>query len=78
MHHLANALLLEIVLLAYDTLLTLPEEVLYIWNMKFKFGSALYFLARYSELLYLLILLLSYLLNISLQVNFLFDFGLCT
>ena len=34
-------------LLVYDTLLTLPLEVQYIWRKKLKLGSILYVFARY-------------------------------
>ncbi|KAF8573382.1 hypothetical protein K439DRAFT_981130 [Ramaria rubella] len=40
-------------LFAYDTLLTLPSEVQYIWSKKIKLGSGLYLLTRYSALLQL-------------------------
>ncbi|KAF8488294.1 hypothetical protein JB92DRAFT_1435125 [Gautieria morchelliformis] len=34
-------------LVAYDTLLTLPSEITYIWHRKVRLGSVLYLLARY-------------------------------
>ncbi|KAF8573084.1 hypothetical protein K439DRAFT_1625314 [Ramaria rubella] len=42
-------------LLAYDTLLTFPSEVRFIWHKKFKLGTILYLLARYPALLVLLL-----------------------
>ena len=47
-------MLLRTALLAYDSLLTLVDEVLYIWKKKWKLGTALYLLARYPNLLYFL------------------------
>ncbi|KAF8575124.1 hypothetical protein K439DRAFT_1278105, partial [Ramaria rubella] len=38
-------------LLAYDTLLTFPTEIRFIWHKKFRLGTMLYLLARYSALL---------------------------
>ncbi|KAF8573868.1 hypothetical protein K439DRAFT_1624751 [Ramaria rubella] len=38
-------------LLAYDTLLTLPSEVRFIWHKKFRLGTILYLLACYPTLL---------------------------
>ncbi|KAF8579753.1 hypothetical protein K439DRAFT_1620294 [Ramaria rubella] len=40
---------------AYDTLLTFPSEVRFIWHKKFKLGTILYLLARYPALLVLLL-----------------------
>jgi Family of unknown function (DUF6533) len=63
------------VLLAYDSLLTLPHEVRYIWTQKFKLGTALYLLARYPTLLYLSLQIMgSFLQFTSLLVRF-FDVG---
>ncbi|KAF8585197.1 hypothetical protein K439DRAFT_1266884, partial [Ramaria rubella] len=41
-------------ILAYDTLLTFPSEVRFIWHKKFRLGTILYLLARYPVLLQLL------------------------
>jgi len=38
-------------LLSYDTLLTLPSEVKYVWKGKFMLATVLYSMARYGELL---------------------------
>ncbi|KAF8576923.1 hypothetical protein K439DRAFT_591861 [Ramaria rubella] len=43
------------VLLAYDTLLTFPSEVKYIWPKKIQLGTTLYLLARYPGLFQLLL-----------------------
>ncbi|KAF8583569.1 hypothetical protein K439DRAFT_1617374 [Ramaria rubella] len=43
------------VLLAYDTLLTLPREIKHIWHNKLRLGSILYLLARYSTLFILVL-----------------------
>ncbi|KAF8574553.1 hypothetical protein K439DRAFT_1624233 [Ramaria rubella] len=42
-------------LLTYDSLLTFPSELRFIWHKKFKLGTILYLLARYPALLQLLI-----------------------
>ncbi|KAF8572827.1 hypothetical protein K439DRAFT_1569145 [Ramaria rubella] len=42
-------------LLAYDTLLTFPSEVRFIWHKKFRLGTILYLLAHYSALLQFLL-----------------------
>lgn len=69
MHNPANNLTLEAALFAYDTLLTLPHEVHYIWNQRFKLGTILYLLARYAALLSLAMTATTQLLlNASLQV----------
>ena len=68
---LANSLLLlEIVLLAYDSLLTLFEEVPYIWQKKWKLGTVLYLLARYAALQFITIEMIFSLNSISLRVCF--------
>ena len=62
-------LLLGTAILAYDTLLTLSEEVPHIWKKKWKLGTVLYFLARYGVILFnLLEIITGYFLNLSLQV----------
>jgi Family of unknown function (DUF6533) len=67
----ANRLPVETVLLAYDSLLTMPLEIGYIWKAKFKLGTALYLLARYSMLFFLPALMILDLLNFpSIQVCF--------
>ena len=59
----------ETALLAYDSLLTLLEEVQYIWKTKWKLGTALYLLARYPTLLFILIeIILLFVNSTSLQV----------
>ncbi|KAF8579103.1 hypothetical protein K439DRAFT_1620794 [Ramaria rubella] len=40
---------------AYDTLLTYPTEVRFIWHKKFRLGTMLYLFARYSALLQFLL-----------------------
>ena len=70
---LANSqhpLLVGTVLLPYDGLLTLSEEVTYIWNKKWKLGTVLYLLTRYPTLLYILTQVITVSLNMSLQVRF--------
>ncbi|KIJ26103.1 hypothetical protein M422DRAFT_785339, partial [Sphaerobolus stellatus SS14] len=39
-------------LLLYDSLLTFPAEIRYIWNQKIRLGSVLYLICRYLGLLY--------------------------
>jgi Family of unknown function (DUF6533) len=68
-HSLAHSLPLETALFVYDTLLTLPQEVHHTWNKKFKLGTTLYILARYSTLLYLSLLITGRFMNFtSLEV----------
>ncbi|KIJ51941.1 hypothetical protein M422DRAFT_776303 [Sphaerobolus stellatus SS14] len=43
-------ILTAIVLLLYDTILTLPDEIAFIWKGKVNFGAVLYILARYITL----------------------------
>jgi len=52
----------------FDTVLTLPMEVRYIWSEKRRLGSILYVLARYPTLAQLLIGLYIDLFVISTQV----------
>ena len=68
------ALLLGTVLLAYDSLLTLFEEVSYIWEKKWKLGTALYLLTRYALLVFTLIETILSLNVTSLQVCCFYDF----
>ncbi|KAF8576831.1 hypothetical protein K439DRAFT_1622555 [Ramaria rubella] len=42
-------------LLAYDTLLTFPSEVRFIWHKKLQLGTILYLLAHYPALLQLIL-----------------------
>ena len=68
---------LKTALLAYDSLLTLVEEVPYIWKQKWKLGTALYLLARYANILYILTERIVFFVNFtSLQVCF-YDFHWC-
>jgi Family of unknown function (DUF6533) len=70
---------LESALLAFDAILTLSHEIGYIWNNKFKLGTALYLLARYMGLLHLLLVIILNWLNFtSLQVFCSDEFRLCT
>jgi Family of unknown function (DUF6533) len=70
--NLADGLSLGTVLLAYDTLLTLSIELEYIWGKKFKLGTLLYLLARYTTILYLVLLPVVIVLDVpSLRVCFL-------
>ena len=39
--------------LAYDSLLMLSEDVVYIWRNRWKLGTVLYLLARYATPLYI-------------------------
>ena len=71
LHNLFNPMIsmsLSIVLLIFDTLLTLPSEIKYIWSKKHKLGSVLYVLARYPLLALLIIDTYSNLFVIPLQV----------
>ena len=55
-------------LIMFDTLLSLPSEIKYIWCQKPRLGSILYILARYSTLAVLLIEIYTNLFITSLQV----------
>ena len=55
-------------LFMFDTFLSLPSEIKYIWCQKPRLGSILYTLARYSTLAILIIQLYINLFVISLQV----------
>ena len=57
-----------IALLVFDTLLTLPSEIKYIWCKKFRLGIFLYFLARYSLLATSLVYIYVSLFVVPLQV----------
>ena len=59
---------ISIALLMFDTLLTLPKEVKYIWSEKPRLGSILYIFSRYPILAYFLIFLYPNLFVISTQV----------
>ena len=63
-----NRLSLDTALLAYDTLITLPHEVEYIWPKKIRLGTMLYLMARYPLLV---VLALNVIPSESLQVCFL-------
>jgi Family of unknown function (DUF6533) len=54
-HNPANSLLFDTALLVYDSFLTLSQEIHYVWNRKFRLGTILYVLSRYTMVLYLLI-----------------------
>jgi Family of unknown function (DUF6533) len=69
-----NSVLIETALLAYDSLLSMPLEIEYIWKTKFKLGTALYLPARYAILLYLSVQIILESLNFtSIHVCF-FEF----
>ena len=59
---------ISIALLMFDTLLTLPMEVEYIWSEKPRIGSVLYGLARYPTLAFLLIYIYIYIFIVPIQV----------
>ncbi|KAF8521057.1 hypothetical protein JB92DRAFT_3111438 [Gautieria morchelliformis] len=54
-------------LLAYDTLLTLPSEITYIWHRRVRLGSVLYLLARYPAFLVFIMVLYTDMANIPLE-----------
>ncbi|KAF8461831.1 hypothetical protein JB92DRAFT_2186606 [Gautieria morchelliformis] len=54
-------------LLAYDTLLTLPSEITYIWHRRARLGTVLYLLARYPALLALIVAVYLDIANIPLE-----------
>ena len=55
-------------LIMFDTFLSLPSEIKYIWCQKLRLGSILYIVARYPTLAILLIVSYINLFVISLQV----------
>ena len=57
-----------LVLIFFDTLLSLPSEIKYIWCKKPRLGSILYILARYSTLTMLIIGIYATFFVTSLQV----------
>jgi Family of unknown function (DUF6533) len=57
-------------LLVYDTLLTLPSEIRYIWRKTIKIGAILYLLARYLPLVVSLIVIYTVSFNLSLEVYY--------
>ncbi|KAF8532149.1 hypothetical protein JB92DRAFT_1589207 [Gautieria morchelliformis] len=56
-------------LLAYDTLLTLPSEITYIWHRRVRLGTVLYLLARYPALLDFIFTVYLDIANIPLKVR---------
>ena len=64
----ANKISPGTVLIAYDTILTLSNEITYIWQKKVKLGTVLYCLARYPILVVTLLNVIQPLFNVSLQV----------
>ena len=70
MYNPANRLLLELVLLAYDSILTFHSEMEYVWKKKLKLGAALYLLTRYVTICITVLDVLLQLSNISVQVRF--------
>ncbi|KAF8480622.1 hypothetical protein JB92DRAFT_1758532 [Gautieria morchelliformis] len=54
-------------LLAYDTLLTLPSEITYIWRRRVRLGTVLYLLARYPAFLSFIMLVYIDIANIPLE-----------
>lgn len=69
MHSTGNELTTETALLAYDTLLTLSDEIEYIWQKTYKLGKVLYLLARYPTLPLVLLAALAHFWKTSLQVR---------
>jgi Family of unknown function (DUF6533) len=69
-------LIINTVLVVYDTIITLSYEVEYIWRRKFKLGTALYLVSRYLTLLYFLLVILNNFINASPEVRFVFMFVL--
>jgi Family of unknown function (DUF6533) len=57
-------------LLVYDTLLTLPSEIRYIWCKAIKLGAILYLIARYMPLVVYVILMYTNFSNVSLEVYY--------
>jgi len=57
-----------LVILVYDTLITLPEEIELVWCRKFRLAALFYFLARYPVVLFLFCTPVLGILDIDLQV----------
>jgi Family of unknown function (DUF6533) len=64
-----NVSLTQAALLTYDTLLTLPSEITYIWHRRVRLGTVLYLLARYPMLLTFILLAYINAANIPLEVR---------
>jgi hypothetical protein len=57
-------------LLLYDTMLSLPSEVKFIWRGKFVLAAVLYFMARYGAIISAIIYIwLDTSSNVTLQVH---------
>ena len=65
-----NNLWLDVVLLVYDTIVTLPTEMEYVWKKTLKLGTALYVLGRYPALFITVLNVLLLFSNISIRVRF--------
>ncbi|KAF8524763.1 hypothetical protein JB92DRAFT_2879205, partial [Gautieria morchelliformis] len=61
--------LAALALLAYDTLLTLPSEITYIWRRRVRLGTVLYLLARYPAILVSIITVYLDIANIPLEYD---------
>ena len=61
---------IETALFAYDTFLTLSQEIEFIWHKPLKLGTVLYLMARYSILLDFSLEMLLIFLNTSFKVGY--------
>lgn len=64
---------LDAALLVYDTLLTLSDEIKYIWHKKFRLGTVLYWITRYPALVLFSLEVLPICLKVSLKVRLAID-----
>jgi hypothetical protein len=62
--------MIKLALLVYDTLLTLPHEIEFVWGHKLRFAAVLYFMTRYATILYFLVIIVANNADVSLQVPF--------
>jgi hypothetical protein len=53
-HNYLHLLMIDIVVIAYDTLLTLPDEIELVWKGEMGLVSLFYFMARYPNLVFFL------------------------
>lgn len=63
---------LALAIMVFDTLLTLPLEIQFVWREKFSLPSFLYILGRYANILSVLVDLISNHVVFDLQVGTLF------
>lgn len=61
-----------VVVIVYDTLLTLPHEIALVWRGRFRLAAILYFMTRYAGMTNAVALVAGSRSNLSLQVRHVF------